>query len=332
MYGTPILLHCHTNHSDGTFTPLTLAEAAREAGYQGMALTDHNTCSGCDAYIEENIDFPMLRSMEWTTYYGHMLVFGIEEIVDWRDADLYNIDTKIAEVKAKGGLVGIAHPFDPGNPICTGCHWEFDVHNWENVDAIEIWNGEFPELSPFSSRSYALWKEKVCAGEHLFATAGRDWHRKSASKCRPAINFLGLEGNVSAKNIKEALQKGHILCSLGPGVSLKVTAEGKPIQPGDSLFAYDRICLDVQSVAAKLPVFADSVYQVKRWQLSLNDRVLAVTERDDSSRSSDLSFHFEGKVEEGALFLEAFGTVDDGPETPLVVAAPFYVIPSRRAR
>lgn len=172
----------------------------------------------------------------------------------------------------------------------------------------------------------------MCAGEHLFATAGRDWHRKSVSKCRPAINFLGLEGNVSAKNIKEALQKGHILCSLGPGVSLKVTAEGKPIQPGDSLFAYDRICLDVQSVAANLPVFADSVYQVKRWQLSLNDRVLAVTERDDSSRSSDLSFHFEGKVEEGALFLEAFGTVDDGPETPLVVAAPFYVIPSRRAR
>lgn len=143
MYGTPILLHCHTNHSDGTFTPLALAEAAREAGYQGMALTDHNTCSGCDAYyMEENIDFPMLRSMEWTTYYGHMLVFGIEEIVDWRDADLFNIDTKIAEVKAKGGLVGIAHPFDPGNPICTGCHWEFDVHNWENVDAIEIWNGE----------------------------------------------------------------------------------------------------------------------------------------------------------------------------------------------
>lgn len=41
-----------------------------------------------------------------------MLVTDCKEFVDWRDAVPDNIDEKIAEVKKRGGMVGIAHPYE----------------------------------------------------------------------------------------------------------------------------------------------------------------------------------------------------------------------------
>ena len=35
-------LHLHTIHSDGVLTPAALADAARDAGYDFIAITDHN--------------------------------------------------------------------------------------------------------------------------------------------------------------------------------------------------------------------------------------------------------------------------------------------------
>lgn len=45
-------LHTHTIHSDGAFTPKELVESAKKHGYYGIALTDHNTSSGCREAIE----------------------------------------------------------------------------------------------------------------------------------------------------------------------------------------------------------------------------------------------------------------------------------------
>ena len=40
-------LHLHTTFSDGTFTPEELAERARQAGLDTIALTDHDSLEGC---------------------------------------------------------------------------------------------------------------------------------------------------------------------------------------------------------------------------------------------------------------------------------------------
>lgn len=330
MYGVPILLHCHTNHSDGDFTPQQLVQAAKEAGYQGMTLTDHNTCSGYEV-ISQTTDFPALRSMEWTTYYGHMLVHGIKKIVDWRDATIDNIDTKIDEVWEDGGVVGIAHPFDPGSPICTGCHWDFDVKNWHHIHYIEIWNGEFPELSPFSERAYAFWKEKLMTGAPIFPAAGRDWHRSFQKRSRPAVNFLGIKGKVTPNKIHEALIARHTLCSLAPGVNLQILANGRPIEPGDRFGCTERIVIDVSTAPTNLPAFAKAQYHVDQWKLLSNEKIIAEACQNQEG-SDDLSFHYEGVVPEGLLRLEACGTVDNGPLTPLVLCAPLQVLPTPRCQ
>ncbi len=43
-------LHTHTIHSDGTYTPTELVDAAKEAGLSAIALTDHNSVSGLDEF------------------------------------------------------------------------------------------------------------------------------------------------------------------------------------------------------------------------------------------------------------------------------------------
>ncbi len=41
-------LHTHTTESDGTLTPAELVAAAREAGLEALAISDHDTLVGCD--------------------------------------------------------------------------------------------------------------------------------------------------------------------------------------------------------------------------------------------------------------------------------------------
>lgn len=45
-------LHCHSNFSDGSFTPQELVDIAVGAGLSAIALTDHNTLEGNQALIE----------------------------------------------------------------------------------------------------------------------------------------------------------------------------------------------------------------------------------------------------------------------------------------
>ena len=129
----PCELHCHTVHSDGDFTVEGLIASAKEHGLKGICLTDHNTYSGREEASKEK-DLVILQGIEWTTYFGHMLVLGADRFVEWRDAVPENIDEKMKQVHAAGGLVGIAHPFQLGTPICTGGRWDFRVQDFSLVN------------------------------------------------------------------------------------------------------------------------------------------------------------------------------------------------------
>ncbi len=46
-------LHLHTRHSDGTYTPVELVDAAQRVGLSTIAVTDHDTMDGCPAVCAE---------------------------------------------------------------------------------------------------------------------------------------------------------------------------------------------------------------------------------------------------------------------------------------
>ena len=137
----PCELHCHSVHSDGSFSVAELLRRAYDDHLALIALTDHNTVSG-HGELDDSIT-PAVPGIEWTTFFGHMLVLGARDFVDWRDAVPANIDDKIDQVHAAGGLCGVAHPFQLGSPICTGGRWAFDVQDWNRVDYLEVWHDAF---------------------------------------------------------------------------------------------------------------------------------------------------------------------------------------------
>lgn len=207
----PCELHCHTLHSDGSFEVKELQHSARAHGLSVIALTDHNTSSG---YGEVDNDIiPVIKGIEWTTYFGHMLVLGANGFTDWRDAVPDNIDEKIKAVKADNGLVGVAHPFQIGSPVCTGGRWEFRVRDWNMIDYIEVWHEDIGTTRSENERALCFWTELLDKGYHLAASYGRDWHRQEKSGIY-GCTYLGLD-DVSAQGALSALKGGRTVISTG---------------------------------------------------------------------------------------------------------------------
>ena len=146
----PFEMHCHTRHSDGTFLVPQLIESVAAYGYAGLALTDHNAVTGLLEVTEElqrKNNCLVLPGIEWTTFYGHLLVIGCDRFVDWRFVTPDTIDEALQEIRAAGGIAGVAHPCEVGSPLMCGCNWEFRVKRWDLMDYVEIWSGPDPHAS-----------------------------------------------------------------------------------------------------------------------------------------------------------------------------------------
>jgi hypothetical protein len=216
----PSELHTHTFHSDGQQTVRELALTAKRLGLECVALTDHNTISGhleCRSVMEET-GIHIIRGMEWTTFFGHMLTLGISEYVDWRDLGIHDIHRGIQRVKRQGGIVGIAHPFRLGSPICTGCYWEFEVTDWHDINYIEVWSGLFPAVKRINQRAYKFWTERLNDGYRITAVSGRDWHKPDSSEEPFAVTYLGVnDATVDIEKAAiDAIRGGRVSVTMGP--------------------------------------------------------------------------------------------------------------------
>ena len=168
-------LHTHTIHSDGKFTPKALVESAKKWGYYGIALTDHNTDSGVEETIEwgKKIGVLVIPGIEWTTFYGHIVVLGGNSKIDWRTITPDNVIEKILEAKASGDIVGLAHPYRVGYPVCTGGRNCFPREMLQYIDFYEAISGEIEEpTNKRSIKEYYDLKNRYGTS----AVYGRDWH------------------------------------------------------------------------------------------------------------------------------------------------------------
>jgi len=226
MKWLPFELHTHTPHSDGTHTLLEMCIQARELGLSGIALTDHNTTSGMvdAAAVTEETGISIIPGLEWTTFYGHMLTLGVP-YSEWRDLGPSDIHKGIDRVHEQGGIVGIAHPFSLGSPICTGCHWEYVVKDWNDIDYMEVWHETLPPMRNHNAPAFEQWTSLLNQGYRISATAGRDWHRSSKEDDLPAYTYLGLENEDDMPNtesVVDAISSGRICVSMGPRLELQV--------------------------------------------------------------------------------------------------------------
>jgi hypothetical protein len=197
-------LHLHTRHSDGTLSPAALADAARGAGYDFIAITDHNNTT----HAREPIPSSPLHIIgeEVTTPGGHATVWGLPEggWIDFRAAprDPGAADAVIGLVDAAhraGALFAISHPIDN----CDGCSWTHIIP--EGVDAIEIWQNE---KAPREAE-IAVWDRLLREGRHVTAVGVSDWHRQPEPIDAAAVRVRAI--GLTQPAILEGIRRGQVI-------------------------------------------------------------------------------------------------------------------------
>ncbi|MDD6727906.1 MAG: CehA/McbA family metallohydrolase [Eubacteriales bacterium] len=309
----PCELHCHTVHSDGDFTVKELQQSAKDDHLALIALTDHNTFSGCQE-LDESI-IPAIHGIEWTTYFGHMLVLGAKEFVDWRDAVPDNIDEKIKAVKAAGGVVGIAHPYQMGSPVCTGGRWEFNVRDWRAVDYIEVWHDNFKNLKKENEKALQMWTSLLDKGYHIAATYGRDWHRIE-DKGHYGCTYLDLD-KITPSSAMKAIRLGRTVISTGAKFFFRLHRYGETFYIGDTVKKGTYTFSFFTDLHSRLKDAGDEDVEYKTIRIVTNGGETALETIYDIR-------HERLRLERGHWYrAELWGTVD-GDEKLLAVTSPVY--------
>jgi len=181
-------------------SPEALIQAAKHAGLDGFALTDHNTSNGC-RYLRdigliredgEPVDgFLVLPGIEVSTAEGHLLCLGV-----WLPDGLKGVPAKevIEMVRAQNGVSIPAHPYDR---MRAGIR-EDDLDALD-ISCLEVFNSATVlQRHNASALAYAQ-------GRGLAMTAGSDAHHH-LSIGRSYTTFPAERLSVSA--ILDSITKG----------------------------------------------------------------------------------------------------------------------------
>ncbi len=219
-------LHSHTVHSDATQTTEELLTQAEKESIDWLAITDHNTVSAipeAEAHNLYNKQLKVLKGIEFTTFYGHFLAHGpLKDInVDWTKLAKNDIQNFLQKLKEKNVYMTIAHPFDGGNPFCTGCRWEYILENLKYIDAIEVWNGTNPHDSLSNEDAFYKWTKVLEQGYEVSASCGRDWHQLYPDEAI-AYTYALVPDHETEEDLLKSLILGRSYISLRPQIDFRI--------------------------------------------------------------------------------------------------------------
>ena len=211
-------LHNHTTESDSSLSCKELLEIMEADRADAFAITDHNTISGHSIIkkLLDNGDYKIkcIYGMEYTTYYGHILCLNLHVCVPWDSIDFFKPELLFNAARAKGALVGIAHPFSFGAPFAKGCRFEMKVNDFSAVDFIEVFNNPEP-LHEVNEKGLLWWEELVLDGKRLAATCGMDLHGHWDMGNQYATFIEGEEDGDIEAELSHAIKGGKTWVSKG---------------------------------------------------------------------------------------------------------------------
>lgn len=207
-------LHMHTVYSDGQYTPDEQIEIALEQGLDFIFFSDHNTASRNNvmgSFQHLAPDLLIGRAIEVTTRGGHWQALGLDlgQIVEWRHQDSEGYIPAAQDVRRRGGLISINHPFAE----CSACNWVID--DWDHNDAIEVWNAQWDVVD---EQAVAKWQELLVDGKFTTAIGGSDCHSPPALNGVPTTVVRSRGKSQSA--IIEGIRAGRAYLAQGPGIEL----------------------------------------------------------------------------------------------------------------
>lgn len=211
--------HCHSIYYDGTFTPRQMIEAARAAGLDYAAVSEHGHSESIERALQANAEalglneagrFSVVPATEYTGPQFHANILGalvpvrsgatLGEVLDAARA----ADSVTAPVTAK-----LNHPTLGQTAAQLG-------RETPQLALLELWNSKEPEATQ-------LWWELLNRGQHVFADTASDSHHRENLEMgsRRTYVYLGDEP-LSAANVVRALREGRSFMSRGAVLDFRI--------------------------------------------------------------------------------------------------------------
>jgi len=189
-------LHSHSALShDGRDPVDMLLEQAAAVGLDALAVTDHDELDASLEAAESADDHGLIgiAGMEITSAAGHVLAFGVEEVVP---AGL-GFDETLDRIRDQGGLAVVPHPFQKSR---HGVAPHITDEQLASADAIEVYNSRL--LTGRSNRQ----AERFAVNHGVPMTAGSDAH--IAEMVGQAVTEVGAADR-SVDAILDAIREGR---------------------------------------------------------------------------------------------------------------------------
>ncbi len=162
-------LHTHSIYShDSIARPESILAAAADRGISVLAITDHDTTAGWQAFTDIAHQFPvqLVYGQEIKIYYNKRCMGEILGLFLEQPVKSHDVAGVLQEIRKQNGIASIAHPFSERRHEFLAYT---EIDSWENL-AIESRNG----------RTYKQRENEMAAGlaERLNTpiTAGSDAH------------------------------------------------------------------------------------------------------------------------------------------------------------
>ena len=278
-------LHNHTVESDGSLTCQELTEYLAADHVDAFAITDHNTTSGqkkIEQLLEEkHYPISLIRGMEYTTYFGHILCLNLAKYVPWNSIDQHRPELLFEAAREKGALVGIAHPFSYGDPFARGCRFEMTISDYSKVDFIEIFNNPEP-LHEVNERGTNLWMSLIFSGYQITATSGMDLHNRAKLAGCYATYIEGKSGGNIASELDTAIHTHRTWVSKGALLLTEVLPETNELlltftdahKPGFAVPKTAQVVLKGKDKTFTTSVSLDKPVRISLNQLSGTDPII----------------------------------------------------------
>lgn len=239
-------LHVHSLESGDARPSLTeITDFARGRGLDFVALSEHNTLSHLDFFVDAQARSPqvlLVPSVEFTTYAGHLNAFGVSRLPPfWLGLEGAAFEDAIADFAAQGAVPTINHPTLDLGTFCIGCAWRQPLV--DGLGAVEVGVAGWDETgSLFDESALVFWEALAARGVHLAAVGGSDDHRagRGLNQTQSAVGSpttLIFADELSVSALVKGLQEGRTVVKLrGPEDPMIELKELTPLpRAGDTL-------------------------------------------------------------------------------------------------
>lgn len=210
-------LHAHTTQSDGHLSPQQLVDTYRNAGYDFLAISDHDVFSGAALFNTLEVGNMLLIPANEISKDGpHLLHIGADcRIEPYADRQ------KVFDLVSPGGFAIVNHPnWLEHHDHCP----QAKMREWTGYAGIEIFNGVIGRHagSPYATDD---WDMLLGNGRHVWGYANDDLHWAHEEALGWNVVYV-TERTVGA--VIAALRNGRFYASTGVGID-SVTVEDSTV-------------------------------------------------------------------------------------------------------